>query len=413
MDRIIDRPAVAFVASYPPRKCGIATFTYDLVQNMAQLTDKGCIRNDRLNVVAMKDIPGRYYYSSEVGLEIWDQSLEDYHCAAEFLNLSSIDVISIQHEFGIFGGKNGEYIIELYNHLHKPIVTTLHTVLDRPSLHQKKITDVILSLSAFIVVQTGKAVEILKRVYHTPVEKIAIIPHGVPDVPFCESSYPSNDFRNGERHVLMTFGLISPNKGIEYVIEALPPVVKRFPDLVYVVLGVTHPNVKRYEGERYRFFLENKVNDLGLQKHVIFYDRFVSLEKLIQFLAAADIYITPYLSKEQITSGTLAYALSCGKAIISTPYWYAKELLDGNRGALVPFENSGAIADKIIRLFNDTRLRKQMKKNAYEYGRQMIWKEVAKKYCAILERAVIEFNQMKNSVNEMFGNKKNICAMSM
>ncbi len=404
---------VAFVASYPPRKCGIATFTYDLLRHIVRFGSQGCFRHNRPNVVAMKNISEKYYFSPEITLEIWDRSLGDYHYAAEFLNLSSIDVISIQHEFGIFGGQDGEYIIELYNHLHKPIVTTLHTVLDRPSFNQKKIMDVILSLSAFIVVQTEKAVEILKRVYHAPSEKIAIIPHGVPDVPFCESSTPGNNFRNGERHVLMTFGLISPNKGIEYVIEALPHVVKRFPDLVYVVLGVTHPNVKRYEGERYRFFLENKVRELGLQQHVIFYDRFVSLEKLIQFLAAADIYITPYLSREQITSGTLAYALSCGKAIISTPYWYAEELLDGNRGVLVPFQNSYAIADNIIHLFSDPNLREQMKKNAYAYGRQMIWKEVAKKYCVLFERAVKEFNQTKNSVNEMFENKKSMCAMTM
>ncbi|MEJ2627612.1 MAG: glycosyltransferase family 4 protein [bacterium] len=384
-----------FIATYPPRECGIGTFTHDLVKNLKQLSQSSSQREDHLQVIAINNISEGYDYTQEVNLTIREQYKSDYREAAEFLNQSVVDVVSLQHEYGIFGGDDGGHIVYLLNNLKKPVVTTLHTVLDKPSPGQKKILETIVSLSTLVVVLTDKAVQILTRVYGFSREKIAVIPHGAPDVPFLDTSYYKDNFQAENRQVLMTFGLLNPNKGIEYVINALPPIVKKYPQILYIILGATHPNVKRDHGEKYRVFLERRVNELGLGKNVIFHNRFVSLERLIQFLVATDIYITPYLVREQISSGTLAYALACGKAIISTPYWYAEELLKDDRGILVPFKDSAEMTNQISGLLGNESKRNRLRKQAYQYGRRMIWSEIAKQYDKVFERAVTEYGRKK------------------
>ncbi|MFO7891712.1 MAG: glycosyltransferase family 4 protein [bacterium] len=385
----------AFIATYPPRECGIGTFTNDLVQNLKQLSEVGILNKDYLQVIAVNNVSEGYDYPQEVNLTIREQYRSDYREAAEFLNQSAVDVVNLQHEYGIFGGDDGSHIVYLLNNLKKPVVTTLHTVLDNPSPGQKKVLEAIFSLSTLVVVLAEKAVRILTRVYGFSKEKIVVVPHGAPDVPFLDTSYYKENFQAEDRQVLMTFGLLNPNKGIEYVINALPPVVKKYPEVLYVILGATHPNVKREHGEKYRIFLERRINELNLGKNVIFHNRFVSLERLIQYLVATDIYITPYLSKGQISSGTLAYALACGKAIISTPYWYAEELLKDDRGVLVPFKNSTEMTDQISELLGNESKRNRLRKNAYQYGRRMTWREVARNYDNIFEQAVTEYGRKK------------------
>ncbi|MCF7809576.1 glycosyltransferase family 4 protein [bacterium] len=406
----IDTPRSAFISTYPPRKCGIATFTHDLLTNLMSQGGEDVPREKHFHVVAMKDNSKTYDFPPEVSFEIRDHYPEDYLEAAEFINLSAIDIVSLQHEYGIFGGNDGNHILHLLSDLKKPVVTTLHTVLDKPSQGQKETLDAILSLSTYVVVITQKASKLLKQVHGIPSSKITVIPHGTPDVPFLDSSYYKNNFQADGRLVLLTFGLLSANKGIEYVVEALPQVVKKHPDVLYFILGATHPNVKQHEGERYRISIENRVKELGLQKHVVFHNRFVSLEKLIQFLVAADIYITPYLSKEQISSGTLAYALAAGKAIISTPYWYAEDLLGKDRGMLVPFEDPKAISESILELLSNPTKRNTMRRKAYQLGRQMIWSKVANRYNDLFEQAISEYARKKITA---FPDKRTAEALSL
>ena len=387
--------SAAFIATYPPRKCGIGTFTFDLVQSLNHLSEIGAVREDHLQIIAMNNIPEGYAFPPEANFVIREQYKSDYQEAAEFLNLSAVDVVSLQHEYGIFGGNDGNHIVHLLHHLKKPVVTTLHTVLDDPTPGQKETLRAIVSLSTTVVVLANKAVDILKKVYGIPEKQIVMIPHGAPDVPFLDTSYYKDHFQAEDRSVLLTFGLLNPNKGIEYVLNALPKIVRDYPDVLYIVLGATHPNVKREQGEQYRIHLERRVKELDLQQHVVFHNRFVTLEKLIQFLVATDIYITPYLSLEQISSGTLAYALTCGKAIVSTPYWYAEELLGDGRGILVPFRDSDAITKNVCALLADEAKLNRMRKNAYQWGRQMVWREVANRYDGIFEQAVTEFGRKK------------------
>ncbi|MFH1942393.1 MAG: glycosyltransferase family 4 protein, partial [bacterium] len=387
--------SAAFIATYPPRKCGIGTFTFDLVQSLNHLSEIGAVREDHLQIIAMNNIPEGYAFPPEANFVIREQYKSDYQEAAEFLNLSAVDVVSLQHEYGIFGGNDGNHIVHLLHHLKKPVVTTLHTVLDDPTPGQRETLRAIVSLSTTVVVLANKAVDILKKVYGIPEKQIVMIPHGAPDVPFLDTSYYKDHFQAEDRSVLLTFGLLNPNKGIEYVLNALPKIVRDYPDVLYIVLGATHPNVKREQGEQYRIHLERRVKELDLQQHVVFHNRFVTLEKLIQFLVATDIYITPYLSLEQISSGTLAYALTCGKAIVSTPYWYAEELLGDGRGILVPFRDSDAITKNVCALLADEAKLNRMRKNAYQWGRQMVWREVANRYDGVFEQAVTEFGRKK------------------
>ncbi len=366
---------IALIGNSIPRQCGIATFTSDLLQALAEEDATG-----EYWAVVMNDIPEGYHYPPQVRFEINQRALVEYRLAADFLNMNRVDLVCLQHEFGIFGGDHGAYVIELIGNLRMPVVTTLHTVLQAPSPEQLLLTKRLGQLSDRLVVMSQKASELLSSVYGVPKEKIALIPHGIPDVPFVDPNFYKDQYGVEGRKVILTFGLISPGKGIEYMIEALPEIVSRHPDAVYIVLGATHPQVKREQGEAYRLELHGRARELKVAEHLIFHNRFVELKELCELLGAADIYVTPYLNKEQIVSGTLAYALGSGKATVSTPYWYAEEMLAEGRGRLVPFKDPTALAREINDLFEQEVERHAMRKRAYTFCRDMIWKEVARKY---------------------------------
>ena len=284
---------------------------------------------------------GGYDYPAEVRFEIAEQDLPSYLRAADFLNITDVDVVCVQHEFGIFGGPAGSHLLALLRELRMPIVTTLHTILREPNAEQRRVMRELIRLSTRLVVMAERGREFLRDVYQAPAAKIDLIPHGIPDMPFADPNYFKDEFGVAGKQVLLTFGLLSPNKGIEYALRALPEIIREFPNVVYIVLGQTHPNLLRDEGEAYRLSLERLAKDLGVQKHVVFFNRFVELEELMRFIGAADIYLTPYLTEAQITSGTLAYAFGAGNAVVSTPYWHATELLTAERGKLVPFRDAG------------------------------------------------------------------------
>ncbi len=370
--------AIAVIGNFLPRKCGIATFTTDLVESLSEESPEvDCW------AVVMNDVPKGYPYPGKVRFELNYKALSDYRLAADFLNMNLVDVVSLQHEYGIFGGKHGAHILELLRNLRMPVVTTLHTVALKPDQGQKVILEEIGRISDRMVVMSRKAGEVLKKVYDIQPEKITFIPHGIPDVPFVDPGYYKDQFGVEGHRVILTFGLLSQNKGIDYMIRALPEVIDHYPKTAYIILGVTHPNVKRAEGESYRLSLQRMARDLGVEDHIIFHNRFVELKELCEFLGAADIYVTPYLNREQIVSGTLAYALGAGKAVISTPYWYAEEMLKGDRGRIVPFEDSKALAAQVIELLDDEVEFHAMRKKAYNFCRNMIWKEVARSYLEI------------------------------
>src|SRR5262245_13062932 len=321
---------VCFVGTYPPRHCGIATFTNDLQRSVQSAGER-----IHTNVISIKKPEERRSYPPEVFFEIRENQLRDYRLAAEYINFSGIDVVCLQHEFGIFGGPDGRYAIELLERLRRPVVTTLHTLLPEPEEGIREATLRIADASQYVVVLSSKAAPILHDVYGVPTDKIKLIHHGVPDMPFVDPNYYKDKFGVEGRLVILTFGLLSRNKGIELMLEALPQVAQAYPEVVYLVLGATHPEVKRREGEEYRLRLQRRVRELGLEDHVIFYDRYVELSELMEFIGAGDIYVTPYQSRDQIASGTLAYAVGMGKAVVSTPYLYAEELLSDGRGRLV------------------------------------------------------------------------------
>ena len=373
---------IALVGNYLPRRCGIATFTYDLCQSLRQeFVGVDCL------VVPVTDVSEGYDYPHEVRFEMKEQDIHSYEQAADFLNFNNIEVVCVQHEFGIYGGPAGSYLLTLLRKVRIPIVTTLHTILHKPNPDQFRVMQELCRLSDRLVVMTQRGFEMMRDIYHAPVEKLDLIPHGIPDMPFVDPNFYKDQFGVEGKMVLLTFGLLSPNKGIEYVIRALPRVVKEEPDLVYIILGATHPNLLREQGERYRLELERLAAELNVKKHVIFYNRFVDQEELKEFLGAADIYITPYLNREQITSGTLSYAFGCGKAVISTPYWHAEELLADGRGILVPFRDADAIAEALLTLLKDEVKRHAMRKQAYLMGREMVWNQVARLYMASFEKA--------------------------
>jgi glycosyltransferase involved in cell wall biosynthesis len=385
MQGLPDIHKIAFVGDYCPRKCGIATFTTDLCRAVAGLGPRfECL------VVPVNDVPEGYEYPPEVRFEIQESDLASYEQAADFLNLTNADVVCVQHEFGIFGGPAGSHLLALLRRLRPPIVTTLHTILREPNAEQRRVMQDLIRLSTRVVAMAQKGVEFLQEVYHAPAGKIDLIPHGIPDMPFVDPNYFKDEFGLAGRQVLLTFGLLSPNKGIEYALQALPAIVREFPNLVYVILGQTHPNLLRAQGESYRLGLERLAKDLGVQRHVVFFNRFVELEELKAFIGAADIYLTPYLNEAQITSGTLSYAFGAGKAVISTPYWHAVELLAGDRGILVPFRDSEAIAAAVLELLRDEPRRHAMRKNAYRLSREMVWSSVAAQYLRSFEQARLE-----------------------
>ena len=376
---------IAFLGDYLPRKCGIATFTSDLLSAVA--TEHPGIE---CFAVPVNDLKGGYEYPGEVRFEIEEQDLSSYQRAADFLNIGNADILCVQHEFGIYGGPAGSHLLALLRELKMPVVTTLHTVLREPNDDQRRVMQELIARSARLVVMAERGRQMLQEIYHAPPAKIDLIPHGIPDIPFVDPNYYKDQFGVEGRTVLLTFGLLSPNKGIEHVLNALPPILAEFPEVVYIVLGATHPNEVREQGEAYRLGLERLAKKNKIEKNVIFYNRFVELEELKEFIGAADIYITPYLNEAQITSGTLAYAFGAGKAVVSTPYWHAAELLAEDRGVLVPFGDAGAIAREVIGLLRDETRRTAMRKNAYKLGREMIWSNTARLYRQSFELARLE-----------------------
>ena len=378
---------IAFLGDYYPRKCGIATFTKDLRTAIARAyPEKQCI------VVPVNDIEEGYDYPEEVRFEIAEPDLSSYLRAADFLNISDIDILCVEHEFGIYGGHAGSHLLALMHEVHMPIVTTLHTILQEPNADQHRVMNELIRLSTRLITMSEKGQSILMQTYQVPASKIDIISHGIPDIPFADSNYFKEEFGVIGKKVLLTFGLLSPNKGIEYVLHALPKIIEIFPEVVFIVVGQTHPNLIRNEGESYRMQLKKIAQDLGIQKHVVFFNRFVELDELMRFIGAADIYITPYLNEAQINSGTLAYAYGTGNAVVSTPYWHATELLTEGRGKLVPFRDSESISTAINELLSNDDIRYQMRKNAYDAGRDMVWSAVAKKYMECFHQAGIDYN---------------------
>jgi glycosyltransferase involved in cell wall biosynthesis len=373
---------IAFLGDYLPRKCGIATFTTDLRCALAaEFPAIQCL------VVPVNDLAGGYDYPAEVRFEIAEQDLPSYLRAADFLNITDVDVVCVQHEFGIFGGPAGSHVLALLRELQMPIITTLHTVLREPNTEQRRVMRELIRLSTRLVVMSERGREFLCGIYHAPENKVDLIPHGIPDMPFADPNYFKDEFGVAGKQVLLTFGLLSPNKGIEFALRALPDIIREFPNIVYIVLGQTHPNLLRDEGEAYRLSLERLAKSLGVQKHVVFFNRFVELEELMRFIGAADIYLTPYLTEAQIISGTLAYAFGAGNVVVSTPYWHAAELLTAERGKLVPFRDAKAIAVTVVELLHDEPLRHSMRKHAYKLGREMVWSRVAQLYAKSFEQA--------------------------
>jgi glycosyltransferase involved in cell wall biosynthesis len=371
----------AVLGNHLPRQCGIATFTTHLADAL-----EGELPGAAGFVLAMNDTGRQHAYPSRVRFEITEADIVSYRRAADFLNVNQVDVLSVQHEYGIFGGKAGAHLLALLQQLRMPIVTTLHTILSEPNSAQRLVIDALARLSSRLVVMSNSGMELLQRVHGISRSQIDLIPHGIPYVPVD----PRSKARLGVegKTVILTFGLLSPDKGIEYVVDALPRILAAHPDVVYIVLGATHPHVVERHGESYRIMLEARAQQLGVSGSMIFHNRFVSQDELTEFLSAADIYITPYLQPEQITSGTLAYALGSGKAVISTPYIYARELLGEGRGVLVPWRNADAIAGEVNALLEDDERREAMCARAAAHGVAMSWPAVARRYAESFSRAV-------------------------
>ncbi|HEV2947219.1 MAG TPA: glycosyltransferase family 4 protein, partial [Gemmataceae bacterium] len=379
---------IAFIGDYLPRRCGIATFTTDLCESIAgELPDTCCF------AVPVNDREEGYAYPPRVRFEIEESDPASYRRAADFLNINRVDLVCLQHEYGIYGGTAGSHILGLLSDLRMPVVTTLHTVLKEPDAAQRRVMSRLAAFSDRLVVMSHLGVKFLREIYNIPESKIDFIPHGIPDVPFVDSSFYKDHFGVEGKQVLLTFGLLSPNKGIEYAIEALPAILTRHPNVVYIVLGATHPHVQRADGESYRLQLQRLARTRGVERNILFFDQFVGIEELVEFIGAADIYLTPYLNPAQITSGTLAYTVGAGKAVVSTPYWYAEELLGEGRGLLIPFADSKAIAERVIELLDNDTERHAMRKRAYMLGREMTWPRVAQRYLESFIQATEERKQ--------------------
>ncbi len=376
---------IAFIGNSLPRRCGIATFTTDLQQAVSKSPARVATA-----IVAMTDHGHVYVYPPEVRLAIADNNRDDYIHAADILNAGNFDVACLQHEFGIFGGEDGDHIVALLSRLKMPIVTTLHTVLAEPSLGQRRVLNEIIDLSAKVVVMAEKGRTLLSEVYHVPAGKIEVVPHGIPDMPFSEPAASKADLGFDKRSVILTFGLLSPNKGIEVMIDAMPLILESRPDAVYLILGATHPNLVRDQGEAYRESLVTRVNDLGIEDSVVFLDRFVDKATLLDFISMCDVYATPYLNAAQMTSGTLAYSFGLGKAVVSTPYWHARELLAEGRGVLVPFGDATAIGREIASLLTEDARRDAMRRRAYQTSRPMTWQKIAERYLALFSQVAIQ-----------------------
>ncbi len=373
---------IAFLGTYLPRRCGIGTFTADLYAAISGLSQRPSCR-----VLALNDTSRGYSYSKEVAFEIDQDDLGSYLRAADFLNSGNFDVLSLQHEYGIFGGPEGSHVLELIHNTNIPIVTTLHTIPRQPIPLRRQVLVELARCSRALVTMTPLGRSYLTGTYQIPKSRIAYIPHGVPDVPFTGPDGFKARFGAQDRFILMTFGLLGSNKGIEHVIGAMPRIVEAFPRVLYWVIGETAKFWLDREGESYRERLQNQVRELGVKENVVFHNGFLSHHDLIDRLAAADAYITPYNGEDQIVSGTLSYAVGMGKATISTPYLYARELLSHGRGVLVPFADPQAIAEQVIGLIRDEVYRTSMRRKAYLFGRQMIWPVVARSYYKLFDRA--------------------------
>ena len=367
--------SIVLIGNYLPRQCGLATFTTHLLEAIAlKAPDSDCW------AVAMNDSKEGYSYPSQVRLEINQKQLKEYCLAADLLNHSNVDVVCLQHEYGIYGGQRGSFILELLSELKMPVVTTLHTLLENPTDEERYIIMQLAALSDRLVVMSEHSNDFLRNIYNVQEEKIVRIHHGIPDVPLANSEVYKSKFGVNGKQVILTFGLLSPGKGIDTVIDALPEIVKTHPDVIYMVVGATHPHLKAEQGEDYRLGLHLRAKKLGVADHVVFHDHFVAEENLLEFIGAADIYVTPYLNEAQIVSGTLAYALGMGKAVVSTPYWYARELLADGRGKLFPFRDHGQLSREINNLLSHPDELRAIQLKAYNYGRKMVWSEVGQRY---------------------------------
>ena len=376
---------IAIIGNYLPRQCGIATFTTDLCDAIS--TEFG---TERLFALPVNDPESEYDYPERVRFELTEEEMASYDRAADFLNFTNVDLVCVQHEYGIFGGPAGSHILELLRQIQMPVVTTLHTVLREPNPDQYRVMVELAQLSDRLVVMSQHSSEFLQDIFRVPAAKIDVIPHGVPNLAFIDPNFYKDRFGVGGQSVLLTFGLLSPNKGVESVIEAMPRILAHNSNVTYIVAGATHPHIRRREGDKYRESLQWLAKDLGVEKNVIFHNRFFSPEEMMEFIGSADIYITPYKNEAQVVSGTLAYALGAGKAVISTPYWHAQELLEQNRGILVPFHDASAIAEQTICLLENEAERHAMRKRAYLYSRNMVWKSVAEEYMRSFQKARAE-----------------------
>lgn len=388
---------IAVVCTYPPRECGIATFSNNLIQSMI----KHPLPKAEVLVVAIQLPQDNYQYSDRVEFVIRQEHQRDYIKAADYINYSGADICLIQHEYGIYGGESGIYLLSLVHQLQIPFFATLHTILESPSFNEKIILQEMAEKAEQLVVMSNKAIKFLTEIYNIPAGKIKIIDHGVPDINYKHGLKFKRELNLENKKVLLTFGLLNRNKGIETVIQALPPLIKKHPDLVYIVLGKTHPLVKRISGEEYRHYLIRLVEKLDLEKHVYFYDEFISEKELIQYLAATDIYVTPYLNKRQITSGTLSYAIGAGAAVISTPYWHAEEMLSDERGYLFDFNNSPQLSSILLMLLDDPKQLEKTRRKAYAFGREKIWPEIGQRYLTTFKNVLKSLEvQPKKEIEE-------------
>ena len=376
-----------FIGTYPPRECGIGTFTQNLFDAVTGAGDSK--EQDENFIVAMNDFEQNYTYPDEVKLTIRQESQQDYLAAVKYINLSGAGCCILEHEFGIYGGQNGVYILPLLHRLEIPLIVTLHTIIKTPSYNEKSILQEICKMANRVVVMSRKAIDFLINIYNIPKEKIVYIEHGVPDFQFSQNE-TKEEFKLEKKKILLTFGFISRNKGIEVAVKSLPRVVEKYPDVLYIVLGKTHPNVLRYSGDEYRVYLMRLIKDLELEKNVVLLNKFVSQKDLFKYLYASDIYITPYLNEAQITSGTLSYAVGVGSAVVSTPYWHAAELLADDKGILFDFNDSNQLSDVLIELLDNPERRLQLRKRAYDYGREITWHKIGIKYSNLIETVVTE-----------------------
>lgn len=375
---------IAFIGTYPPRRCGIGTFTHNLVRAMAGSADQAKINNTAM-VIALNEDDNGYKYPEEVKMVIHQNQQSDYINAARFINYSDASVCILQHEFGIFGGDDGVYILPLLHRLEVPLIVTFHTVLKNPSYTQRSIIEEIGKKAARIVVMSKRAVDFLTDVYQLPKEKIILVEHGVPEFEIISRKKAKEKYGLEDKKVLLTFGLLNRNKGIETVINALPEVVKKHSNILYIILGTTHPNVLKHSGEEYRDYLKRLVKKLGLDRNVYFANEFATEAKLFAYLSATDIYITPYLSESQITSGTLSYAIGAGCAVVSTPYWHAQEILDNNRGRFFDFKNYEELGKVLLELLDDEQQMITIRRNALDYGKRIRWPRIGKQYLYLAE----------------------------